>query len=242
MRRPAGPSRHQADQRLRRGRHRAGRRDGRSVAERAVPPAPAADVRGQEAQHARRDGLFGQRRPDRASGSGAVPDAGTAAPEPDPLEPRSVPDVRLLARAPPRGPGAHPAADELPAEPERSRAAGAEGTPQEPVPVLRRRHDDDRRDRRMGRAAWERRRLARGAAARRAGRLAQREQRGESGGADADRRSVRGGQQGIRHHRPALDGPHRSRGDGRSPHAASRARLSASRWARSAGSPRPIPR
>ena len=77
----------------------------------------------------------------------------------------------------------------------------------------------------------ERRRVARGAAAGRAGRLAQREQRGESGGADADRRGVRGGEQGVRHHRPALGGPHRSRGDRRSAHAASRARLAACRWA-----------
>ena len=51
----------------------------RSVGQRAVLPAPDADVRGQEAQHARRDELLGQRRADRASRSGAVPDAGTAA-------------------------------------------------------------------------------------------------------------------------------------------------------------------
>ena len=35
-----------------------------------------------------------ERRPDRAPRSGAVPDAGTAAPAPDSVEPRSVPDVR----------------------------------------------------------------------------------------------------------------------------------------------------
>ena len=63
----------------------------------------AADVRGQEAQHARRDDLLGQRRPDRASRPGALPHARTAASEPDPVEPRSVPDVRLVAGAPPRG-------------------------------------------------------------------------------------------------------------------------------------------
>ncbi len=46
----------------------------------------------------------------------------------------------------------------------------------------------------------ERRGLARSAAARRAGRLAQREQRAGSGRAHAGGRGVRGGQQGIRHH------------------------------------------
>ena len=50
-----------------------------------------------------------------------------------------------------------PAADELPAQPERHRAAGAEGAAEEPVPALRRRHDDDRRDRRVGRAGRRRR-------------------------------------------------------------------------------------
>ena len=74
-----------------------------------------------------------------------------------------------------------PAADELPAEPERPGAAGAERAAAQPVPVLRRRHDDDRLDRRVGGAARRRRRLARGAAAGRAGRLAQREQRAEPG-------------------------------------------------------------
>ena len=51
----------------------------RAVGERAVPPAPAADLRGQEAQHARRDGLLGQRRADRAPGRSPVSDAGAAA-------------------------------------------------------------------------------------------------------------------------------------------------------------------
>ena len=63
-----------------------------------------ADVRGQEAQHAGRDGLLGQRRPDRASRPGALPDSGSAASESDPVEPRSVPDVRHLAGAPSRRP------------------------------------------------------------------------------------------------------------------------------------------
>ena len=163
--------------------------------------------------------------PDRASRPGAVPDAGTAAPEPDPVEPRSVPDVRLVARAASRRPRDHPAADELPAEPERPGAAGAEGAAEEPVPVLRRRHDDDRLDRRMGGAARRRRRLARGAAAGGAGRLAQREQRPEPRGADAGGRGVRGGQQGVRHHRPALGGPPRARGDAGPADAAQGARL-----------------
>ena len=65
-------------------------------------------------------------------------------------------------------------------------SAGAEGAPEEqPVPVLRRRHDADRRDRRVGgalRATVERQRLrglARGAAAGRPGPLAQRERAGQ---------------------------------------------------------------
>ena len=49
------------DQRVRRRRDRRSGRQGRPVVQRAVPPAPDADVRGQAAQHAGRDGLL--RRP-----------------------------------------------------------------------------------------------------------------------------------------------------------------------------------
>ena len=199
--RGAGSSGHQEDQRRRE------RRDcrrwlcrRRTVGERVVSHAPDADVRRQEAQHDRRDGVFGQRRADRAPRSGAVSDAGTAASESDSVEPRSVPDVRPVAGAAPGRQDDRPAADELSAEPERPGAAGAEGAPAQSVSVFRRRHADDRLDRRVGGAARERRRLARGAAARRAGRLAQREQRAGSGRAHAGGRGVRGGQQGIRHH------------------------------------------
>ncbi len=52
--------------------------------------------------------------------------------------------------------------------------ARAEGTSPQPVPVLRRRHDADRRDRRVGGPSRQRRRLARSPAAGRASRLAQR--------------------------------------------------------------------
>jgi hypothetical protein len=45
------------------------------------------------------------------------PTPGPAAPEPDPVEPRSVPDVRLVDSAPPRRAGHGPHADELPAQP-----------------------------------------------------------------------------------------------------------------------------
>ena len=87
-----------------------------------------------------------------------------------------------------------------------------------------------------------RRRLARGAAPGRAGRLAQREQRAEPGGAAAGGRGLRGGEQGVRHHAAALDGAPRARGHRRSADAAQGARLRRADGARSAGSRRAIRR
>ena len=91
------------------------------------------------------------------------PTPGPAPPDAGALEPRPLPDVRLVARAAPRGQDLRPAADELPPQPERSSPAGAEGAAEQPVPVLRRRHDDDRLDRRVGcsasalaRSGWRR--------------------------------------------------------------------------------------
>ncbi len=95
-----------------------------------------------------------------------------------------------MARGAPRGTRADSAADELSPQSKRPRVAGAERTPPESVPVLRRRHDDDGRHRRVGRPAGERRRLARGAASGGASGLAEREQRGQPGRAPADRRGV----------------------------------------------------
>ena len=43
-----------------------------------------------------------------------------------------------------------------------------------------------------------------------AGRMAERKQRAEPGGPDAGGRGLRSGEQGVRHHRPALDGPPRA--------------------------------
>ena len=168
----------------------AGQTGGGSVGVRAVPPAPDADLRGPQAQHPRCDELLGQRRADHASGPGVVPDAGTATSEPDPVQPRPVPHVRSLARTASRGKDHHPPADEFSAEPERSESARVEGTPAQPVPVLRRRHDEDRRDRRVGRSPRERRRLERGPTAGRRSRLAQRKRRAKSRRADAGGRGV----------------------------------------------------
>ena len=96
----AGPSGYQADQCLRHRRHRAGGSPvGGPSASALFHPAPAADVRGQEAEHTRRDGLFSECRTDRVARPGPLPHAGTAAPESDPLKSRSVPDVRLVACA-----------------------------------------------------------------------------------------------------------------------------------------------
>src|SRR4029077_14550498 len=103
-------------------------------------------------------------------------DAGAAASESDSVESRSVPDVRLVAGAAPGREDDHPSADELSAEPERSGAARAEGTPAKSVSVLRRRHADDRIDRRVGGAPRERRRVARGPAPRLTGPRGAREQ------------------------------------------------------------------
>ena len=69
------------DQRVRGRRHRRRGRQGRPVGQRALPPAPDADVRGQAAQHDGRDGLLRRRGPDRAPGPGALPHAGPAGPE-----------------------------------------------------------------------------------------------------------------------------------------------------------------
>ena len=189
--RSAGASERREGERRRQRRDRRGRVcRWRPVGQRAVSSAPAADVRGQEAEHARRDALLGQRRADRTSRPGVVSDAGPAPSEPDPVEPRPVPDVRPLAGAAPRGQDLHPAADELPAEPERPGAAGTEGTAPESVPVLRRRHADDRVDRRVGGAARQRRGLARGTAARRRGQVAERKQCRRPGGPHASRRGL----------------------------------------------------
>ena len=127
-------------------RHRRGRiYRRRSVGVGTFLSAPDADLRGPEAEHDRRDAVLGQRRADRASGSGVVSDARATPSRPDPVQPRSVPHVRSLARTPSRGPDHRPLADELSAEPERPGTARAEGTPSEPISVLRRRHDEDRR-------------------------------------------------------------------------------------------------
>jgi len=65
-------------------------------------------------------------------------DAGTASPQPDSFQPRPVPHVRPMDRAPPRGPYHRPPADELSTESERPAAARTERALAEPVSVLRR--------------------------------------------------------------------------------------------------------
>ena len=121
--------------------------------------------------------LLGERRPDRA------PRPGRCRRRRTPLSPtQGLPNLDHFRMYDPwlavhrRRRHARPAADELPAQPERHRAAGAEAAAPEPVPALRRRHADDRRDRRVGRAGRRRRpRLARGAARDRPGALAEHE-------------------------------------------------------------------
>ena len=184
---------------------------GRPIDERHLPPAPVPDLRRQEAEHDRRDGLFGGRRGDGMERSGVAAVARSAASAPGPGTLRPLPPLRPLAGAASRGPDANPAADQLPARPERSRAAGVEGTAPEPVPLLRRRHAEHRRHRRVGGAARCGRGLVPGAAARRPGRMAQPEQPGQSQDVRSSRRGLREGQQGIRHHAPSLDGPPQSR-------------------------------
>jgi hypothetical protein len=110
----------------------------RTVGERAVSSTALADVRRQETQHRRRDDVLGGPRPDGASRRSAFPHSGAVASKSNPLEPRSVPDVRLVDRPASRRAGARPDADEFPAEPERPRAAGIERASPQSIPVLRR--------------------------------------------------------------------------------------------------------
>ena len=140
-RRPAAAPAVRAGQRRRRRPHRRGRLRRRRLELRAVPAAGPADPGGQAAQRAGHDGVLGQRRADHAPRPGAVPDAGAAVAHPGAVQPGPLPDVRLAAPAAPRGPDDDPDAVQLPAQPGRSRAAGAEGAAAQPVPVLRRRHD-----------------------------------------------------------------------------------------------------
>ena len=207
-------------------RHR-GRREPREP--RAVPSESPADVRGQEAERARRDGVLGERR----HYGGARPDAGGRG-DRDARSglARSAADTRssistttacttrgsrctpttarsFASRSTSCTTGIRPGA-------RRSRppAARAARTAQEPVPLLRRRHGAHRRDRRVGRAlrgaveSRQLRGLVRGATPGRQGALAKRERAGRQpdqlGQHRAGRRDVRGHGRGIRHPGPAL--------------------------------------
>ena len=148
------------------------RHDRRPVHERAVPAAPAAEVRRQEAQCAPHDGLFHEPRPDRMARQIDHLCARSSASASGLGERRPVPVPRRLERGPHRGPDDDARADGLHGLRRARRQRDAEGIPQERVAVLRRRHVADRRHRRMAGARGRSRADARGAAARRAGTLA----------------------------------------------------------------------
>ena len=205
---------------LRDRRHRRVQRGNRrTVHERAVPAAPAAEVRRQEAECPPHDGLFHERGRDRVARQVDDLCARTAASASGIGERRPLQVPRRLECGPHRRPDVDAGPDGLHRLRRARRQRDAEGIPQERVAVLRRRHAADRRHRRMAGARGRRRADARGAAARRAGTLALRQRRREPGRVDAAGRAARGRQQGRRHYRPAVEreppGHRRRLGDAR---------------------------
>ncbi len=134
-------------------------------------------------------------------------------------------------------------ADQLPAQPERHQPARADPAAAQPVPALRRRPHDDRRDRRVGRARRRRRPgLAQGPAAHRRRPVAQQQPGAEPGRARGRDRRLRGDGRPVRHQGPAL--AHRPRTGRHAPRFSTGCRRSAGPCsaARSATCPAPARR